>query len=447
MSSRTTKLIAALLGAGLLLGAGAIGVARLDDTTPVTAADAPVIEPGLVAASVGPPAADLDGLIIQLQTRLDAVPGDSVAWSTLGLAYVQQARVTADPSYYPRAEAALDQALTVQPDENFLAEAGRSALASARHEFAQAKSHAEAGLAINEFSAVLWGALSDAELQLGNYDAATNAVDRMIRLSPDTASYSRASYLAELRGEVVLARLLMEDALEAAGQPSDQAFALTIIGNLSFDSGAPGDALTFFNQARRLAPADAAALAGKARAEAALGQHLTAVDHYAELVAVAPEPSFLIEYARLLESLGRTDEAAQQYAVVDSVLALFAANGVELDAAPILDLAERGDPTTALLAAERAVAARPFLAIHDAHAWALYANQRYDEALVAIQRAMSMGTLSAGVAFRSGMIKLALGDELGARADLERALEINPFFDPLDAPTAATTLADLAERS
>lgn len=447
MSSRTNKLFALVLGAGLLFGAGAIGVTRLDDTAPVTAADAPILEPGVVAATVGPPAADLDGLIVQLQTRLDAVPGDSVAWSTLALAYVQQARVTADPSFYPRAEAALDRALTVQPDENFLAEAGRSSLASARHEFVDAKSYAEQGLAINEFSAVLWGALSDAELQLGNYAAATDAVDRMIRLSPDTAAYSRASYLAELRGETTLARSLMDDALEAAGQPSDKAFALTILGNLSFDAGEPGDALTFYNQARSLAPNDAAALAGKARAEAALGQHLTAADHYGELVAIAPEPSVLIEYARLLESLGRPEEAAHQYAVVDSVLALFEANGVELDAAPILHLAERGDPARALSEAERAVAARPFLAVHDAHAWALYANDRLDEALAAIGRAGSTGALSAGVAFRSGMIKLAMGDELGARVDLERALDINPVFDPLDAPTAERTLAELEERA
>ncbi|MFK7917392.1 MAG: tetratricopeptide repeat protein [Ilumatobacter sp.] len=447
MSSHVNKLLAALLFAGLLIGAGAVGVSRISETTPATAAGALVIEPGLVAATTGPPAADLDGLIAQLQTRLDVVPGDSVAWSTLGLAYVQQARVTADPSFYPRADAALDRSVEVQPDDNFLALAGRSALASARHEFGDAKTFAEQGLAVNAFSALLWGALSDAELQLGNYDAATEAVDQMIRLSPDTSSYSRASYLAELRGEIPLARSLMEAALESAGQPSDQAFALTILGNLSFDSGEPGAALTQYNRARSLAPGDVAALAGKARAEAALGQHLTALDHYAELVEVAPEPSFLIEYARLLESLGRGDEAAAQYAVIDSVLAVFDANGVELDAGPLLDLAERGDPVVALAESEQAVRVRPFLAIHDAHAWALYANGRYDDALLAVERAKETGASNARVAFHSGMIKLALGDRAGAREDLERAMEINPFFDPLDAVTVRTTLAELGGAS
>lgn len=444
MNRRLRLIVTAVVVTLAVVVAGAFGVSRISTSDEIeTAADAEVIAPGVVAAAAGPPAATLDGLIEQLQTRLDAVPADHVAWSTLGIAYVQQARVTADPSLYARAQGALDESLAVEPDDNFLAYAGLSSLASARHDFVSAKDFAERGLAINDFNPILYGALSDAELQLGNYDAADAAVQKMLRLSPDASSYSRSSYIAELRGDLIGAEAQMRLALDEAGTPTDRAFALTILGDLAFNAGRPGDALTLYNQAQDAAPQDAAALAGKARAEAALGQTRTALDHYAELVQIAPEPSFLIAYGELLESAGRTDEAEQQYAVVEDVQALFEANGVESDADPVLFLAEHGEPERALREAERAIEVRPFIAMHDAHAWALYANGRYDDALTAIEQAMELGTPDARFHFHAGMIHLALGDEDLAREELETALEINPHFDPLDALVAESTLADL----
>ncbi|WP_420450687.1 tetratricopeptide repeat protein [Ilumatobacter sp.] len=443
--TRSRRLVLGLALALVLGLVAAFGVPRLsDDPVVETAADAQVITPGAVSAVGGPPADTLEGLVEQLRTRLEVVPGDHVAWATLGLAYVQQARVVADPSLYPNAEGALQRSLEESPDDNFLAHAGLSALAAGRHEFVEARRQARLGLEINDFSAILWGALSDAQLQLGEYDAATRSVDRMLELAPaQTSSLSRASYLAELRGDRVLARSLMEQAFDAAGTPTDRAFALTVLGDLRFGSGDPGGALELYNQARDLAPSDATALAGKARAEAALGQIETALDHYRELVEQTPDPSHVVAYAELLESLGRIEEAEEQYAVVDAIQTLFEANGVEPDAAPVLFLADHGEPERALAAAEEAVADRPFLAMHDAHAWALHAVGRHDEALAASQRALELGTPDASFLYHSGRIRIALGDLDGGRADLERALEINPFFDPLDAPAAQAALAGL----
>jgi tetratricopeptide (TPR) repeat protein len=445
--NRRSRTIAAVAGLSVsLVVAGALGTTHLSDSGVDIglAPDAPVIEPASVSASAGPPAADLSTLIEQLQTRLELIPADHVAWSTLGLAYVQQARVSADPSYYSRAEGALQESIAVEPVDNFLALAGMSALAAARHDFATARDLAVAGLDVNGYSALLYGALSDAELQLGDYDAADAAVERMIELAPDTPAFARASYLAELRGDLAGATELMERALADAGSPEDRAFALTILGDLAFNSGDPASALARYNAARAESPGDVAALAGKARAEAALGQIETALDHYAQLVDVAPEPSHLIAYGKLLESVGRTEQAGEQYAVVDSVRLLFEANGVELDADPILHLAERGDPVVALREAELAVQRRPFVAIHDAHAWALHVNGRDAEALDAITRAKALGTPNPRFEFHSGMIKLALGDRDGARRDLQRALDLNPYFDPLDRLVAADALDQLA---
>jgi len=398
MNRRSTFLTGLGLG-GLLLVAGAFGVVRSHGpaTTPVAVA-APGAASGLARIS----GATLDQTITALQDHLKVVSKDYVSWSTLGLAYVQQAKVTVNSDFYPRAEGALTTSLSINTDENFLAYAGLAALANARHDFAAAKTYAQQGLAINSYSDILYGALSDAETQLGEYPEARASVDKMVNLSPDTSSLSRASYTRELQGDTDQARTLMQQALD-----------------------------------------DAPTGAGKAKAEAALGQNLTALDDYAILVARTPEPSYLIEYGELLQSLGRTDEANKQYAVFGTTQQLFEANGVAPDSTPSLFYANHGDPARALENAEKGIATRPFVVMYDAYAWALHSNGRDAEALPAINKAIEPGMKNALFHFHKGMIQASLGDDGNARLELNRALDINPKFSPLDAPIALAALAEL----
>ena len=214
--------------------------------------------------------------------------------------------------------------LDLDDTDNYLAYAGLAALASARHDFANAKSYAERGLEINPYSAILYGALSDAETQLGNYDAAFAAAQRMVTLSPDTASLARASYTWELRGDVGQATALMQRALDDAPTAADRAFALFYLGELAFNNGDPATALDFYNRAQAEPPTDPASLSGKAKAEAALGQPRRRSTTTPSSSVARPEPSYVIEYGELLESLGRIDEAQQQYDVFRATQRLFA---------------------------------------------------------------------------------------------------------------------------
>lgn len=446
---RRTKLILASAGlATAVLVGGAIGVARTEPSAAIdTALAGSSTVPDPAAGMARRSGQSLDQMIEGLQTKLEATPGDYVSWATLGLAYVQQAKVTVNSDFYPKADGALAKSIELDDSENFLAYAGLAALASARHDFASAKVSAERGLEINPYNAILYGALSDAETQLGNYDAAFAAAQRMVDLSPDTASLSRASYTWELRGDVEQATELMQRAFDDAPTPADRAFALFYLGELAFNNGDPASALDYYNRAQAEVPTDPASLFGKAKAEAALGQVETALDHYAELVARAPEPSYVMEYGELLESLGRVDEAQQQYDVFLATQQLFAANGVQPDAVATLFDANHGDPGTALVDARTGIADRPFLAMYDAHAWALHMNGRDDEALVDIEAAMQLGERNALFHYHAGMIRFALGDVDGARTDLTEALSINPSFNPLATPIAVATLADLGAES
>jgi tetratricopeptide (TPR) repeat protein len=440
MKKRSFAIAAASVGIAVaFVVAGSVGVTRGHGETPTKA-----LRDGARSGDVAiAPGASLDGLIASLQSRLKALPSDHVSWATLGLAYVQQAKVAVDPTLYPRADAALAESLKLNADTNYLAYAGLSALASARHDFASAERFAAQGLSINNSSAILHGALSDAQLQLGKYDAAIASVQRMVDLSPDTASLARASYTWELRGNLDEARRLMQRALDDASTSSNRAFALVHLGELAAEHGDANTALTLHRAALAASPDDVSALAGRAKAEAALGQIETALDDYATLVARAPEPSYVIEYARLLEASGRPDLAADQYKVAAATQRLFAANGVEPDVAETLLEADRGDAAKAVANANRGVATRPFLAMYDAQAWALHSAGRFAEARVAIDKARSLGTRNALFEFHAGMIAKAIGDTGGARTALAAALTINPFFDPLYAKQAQATLASI----
>jgi len=441
MIKRSITILALGLGVGAALFIAAnLGATRHDSAD----GPAPVVGASGISGQPRIPAGgSLDDLIASLQARLNAVPEDYDSWASLGLAYVQQAKVTVDSTYYPRADGALARSLEINDTDNFLAYAGLSALASARHEFSEARRLADRGLEINSFSAILYGALSDAELQLGNYDEALAAVQRMVDLSPDMASLSRASYTWELRGNVDEARRLMRRALADAPTAADRAFALVHLGGLSFDEGDANAALGLYLEALDASPTDVSALAGKAKSEAALGQIETALDDYATVVTRAPEPGYIVEYARLLESVGRTDDAVNQYSAFDATQRLFEANGVEADATATLVEVDRGNIDVALTAAERGVANRPFIAMHDAYAWALHAAGRDHDALASIDRAMALGTRNASFHYHAGMISLSLGDIDRAQRELITALDINPAFDPLSADVASRTLASL----
>src|SRR5690606_18160354 len=129
------------------------------------------------------------------------VPGDWVAWAELGLGYVELARVTGDPTSYPRADGAFARSLELRPTGNDGAFAGQAALAAARHDFPAALRAADAAVAVNPFNAPAHGVRFDALVELGRYTEAWQAAQAAVNLRPDVASLARVAYAQELRGE------------------------------------------------------------------------------------------------------------------------------------------------------------------------------------------------------------------------------------------------------
>ncbi|MBW3573791.1 MAG: hypothetical protein KY450_02855, partial [Actinobacteria bacterium] len=123
---------------------------------------------------------------------------------------------------------------------------------------------------INGSNPILLGALADAAIQLGRYEEAFTATQRMVDVRPDTSSLARVSYTWELRGETALARRYMERALEVSPSAAASAFAHHHLGELAFDSGDAAAALRHHDRAVDADPRYRAALQGRAKAHAAL---------------------------------------------------------------------------------------------------------------------------------------------------------------------------------
>ena len=190
--------IAAVLAVGLFLAAAVAVTRRGGEPPPSVTRTAPEAATLLAPGA----AASLEGTISALQARLEADPEDWRSFASLGLAYVQEARVTADPSYYPKADGVLQRSLDLHPQDNFEAMVGMAALAAARHDFEAALGWGERARVLNPYNGSVYGVIGDAQVELGRYDEAFATFQTMVDTRPDLASYARVSYARELQGDV-----------------------------------------------------------------------------------------------------------------------------------------------------------------------------------------------------------------------------------------------------
>ncbi len=415
----------------LAVGAGGLAVAML--LTGV-AALLPVAEPvrppvaarvELREAPVSPVSVARSGEA--LQVRLQRLPKDHLAWARLGSAYVQRARITADPSYYPKAEQALARAAALAPgDPEVLT--GQASLAAGRHEFGLAVRLADQAIDANPYGALAHGIRADALTQLGRYDEAAEAINRMMDLRPGVSSFTRASYDAELRGEAGKAGDLLTYALRDALAPEDVAYCRYYLGELALHSGDADRATREYDAALAAAPDFVPALAGRARALAVSGRLTQAAAEYQAVVNRLPLAQYLVEYGEVLTKLGRDPSA--QWTLLDAQRRLMDAAGVRDDLTWAEFEADHGSAQRSLRHARAEYARNPNLVAADALAWALHKAGRSKEALRYARQATSTGWRNALLHHHRAVIERALGRTGDAERSAALVKEINPRFDP-----------------
>ena len=401
---------------------------------------------GYLADSASRTSASTDAQIKTLQGQLQANPQDWQSYSQLGLAYLQKARETGDPTYYQKTQEALDKGLSFQPDD-YVSISAKGALALARHDFHGALEWGEKAKQINPDRTYAYGVVADAQIELGQYKEAIQTLQTMVDLRPDMSSYSRISYMRELHGDIPGAVEMMQLAVDS-GTPNAEstAWVRTQLANLYFNTGDLDQAEFEYRLTLQNRPKYVYALAGLGRVRAAQGDMDEAIQLLNQAVASMPLPEFVITLGDLYQASDQPEAASQQYQLVAAIEKLYRTNGVDMDMEIALFHADHDqnlEETVAL--ARKAYANRPSIHGADALAWALYKTGAYKEAREYSIEALKLGTQDSLKLFHAGMIALKLGDKAQAGAYLKQALAINPHFSILYADEASRIVEGLQE--
>jgi tetratricopeptide (TPR) repeat protein len=362
---------------------------------------------------------------------------DPSALARTGLDYLQRARETSDSRDYARADLVLRQASAIEPD-NLYALHGLGSLALSRHDFRRALALGRRAQRLSPTTARTYGVIGDALVEVGRYDEAFRAYDRMAALKPGLPAYARVSHARELLGDTRGAVEAMQLAVDAAGaQAEPLAWSRVQLGKLYFSRGRLGLAARECRGALAAFPAYPQALDALARVEAAHGRLGRAIALERQATERAPLPELVGFLGDLYRAQGRPRLARKQYGLVGAIQRLLIANGVKSDLETALfDVDHSLRLDSALVRARRAQRERPSVQADDVLSWALARTGRCGEALRHSKRALRLGTRDAPTFFHRGMIERCLGRHGEARQWFGRALALNPHFSLAWSPVA-----------
>jgi tetratricopeptide (TPR) repeat protein len=360
--------------------------------------------------------------------------------------YIQEARVTAlHHEYFPKAERLLNEALVRDPND-FNAIVTKASMFATLHRFEDAKQLIQRAIQLNPYNAFAYGVLVDAHVELGEYDDAVQACDKMLSIRPDLRSYARASYLRELHGDNHGAKQAMQMAGEA-GVPGQEnrAWAFFNLGKLHLNEGKLDTAEFIFNGILQERPKYAYAMLGLAQVRSAQGRYDEAITLLKEAWQTTPEHIFLEELASVYTATAQNTLAAE---TIDKVLKEFSDHvkeGWNVDKEYAMFCANHNlHLDQALTYARREYERRPNnIEALDTYAWTLFKNGRPADAVSHMQRALRLGTRSAAMKYHAAAIYAAAGNRANARELLQEALAINPYITALYSHDARKLLADL----
>lgn len=349
-------------------------------------------------------------------------------FAILGLAYLQRVRETGDPSFYPKAQRAFEAALRLDARDPY-ATTGLAALAASRHRFDEARTLAERAVAVSPSAAAPYGILGDALVELGRYEEAFAAFDRMVSLKPSATAYARVSYARQLLGNTKGAEEAMKLAVEAAGSAAEPAAWATVhLGDLQLERGRLERAARLYWHALDRLPGYSPALGALARVEFLRGNYRAAAELYRDALAQAPLPEFAVGLGDTYAALGHVDAAEAAWKRSEKLERAFARYGGRNDLETALfDLNHDRNLRSALERARTGQRERPSVEGEHVLAWALYRNGRCVEARRHSVRALRLGTKDIDAMLHRSLIERCLGHEKAAAEFRQKALAINPY--------------------
>jgi tetratricopeptide (TPR) repeat protein len=349
---------------------------------------------------------ELNRTIQTLERRTKTDPADSASAIKLADAWLRQARVTGNAGLAWRAESVL-AAVLKSDSSSYEARRMLATVYLSEHRFRDAIREAEQCQKARTNDPYVLGVLGDGHLELGEYDPAFAAFTRMMALRPNAASYARASYALELRGNLHGALQLMQMAADATAAQDAESLAwhYAQLGHLNLELGRLNEARRQYAHADFAFPGHPFATEGLARVAAASGNDAEALRLVQTMLATAPTPAAAAMAGDLLAASGRRDEAEREYRLAEAAWQTDVPEPARL-AKFLADHRRRVDDAVRI--AEAAAAERHDIFTLDALAWAYFQTGQYDKAEAASKQARRTGSRDHDILAHAAAIERAL---------------------------------------
>ena len=401
-----------------------------------------------------------DGRIEAAETRIEAerpetaeiaagllavekAPNEALTYVQLALAYIKHARATGDASLNAKAAAAVKKGFEASPDDLFLKKI-EATLQLSTHRFADALVAGKALVGKYPQDSYGYGIIADAYIELGDYEAAVRAAQRMVDLKPNAVSYARVGQLRSLHGDMAGAIEMYTTAARTA-DPLDkefQSYCLVRLASEHLKYGKYAQAEKILDEALVNFPGYHMALSAKASARAAQKDLDAAIAILTEATNRVANVENVILLGDLYAKRGELNKAEEQYA---------RAENIELSAGDIYD--QQGlallwsdrdkNLDQALEIVERDAAFRSDIFTLEALARTLLKKGRLVEAKAAIEKANRLNSKDCHILYYAGIIESSLGNKKRAAQYFNEALQISPEFDVMAADDARARLASL----
>lgn len=374
-----------------------------------------------------------DKFITTLQEQLVSYPDNSNLLTKLGAAYIQKARESNEPEFYSLAENVLNRAIEREP-ENSLAIAELGSVYLSRHNFNEALELGNKALSLNPYSAYTYGVIVDAQIELGMYEEAIQSVQKMVDARPDLSSFSRVSYMRELKGDTQGAIEAMKSAI-TAGSPiaENTAWCRVQLGNLFYNKGDVETSEKIFQFIVKDFPDYIHGYGGMAKIKMNKKEYTEAIELYKKALEKHSLPEYLISLGDVYTLTGDKEKADEQYQKVKFINTMFKEKGVDTDLELALFNADHNRNLKESLkdAEETLDNGSKSIKVYHALAWTNYKLGNYEEAAKNIELALRLRTKDPLMYFHAGKIYDKLGDKNKSKEYTEFALKINPYYEAL----------------
>jgi tetratricopeptide (TPR) repeat protein len=381
-----------------------------------------------------------DELIRDYSAALDQHPEDARGYAALGQAFVQKVRETGNTDLYDRADSLFRQALRRDP-ANLAAMIGRGGVANSRHDFAAGLRFARQARRTAPDTLGPLPVLVDSQIELGRYREAARALQQLVDLKPNVASYTRISYWRELHGDIDGAIAAAQRAVSASGEAGEgSAYVYTLLGKLEFARGNFDAARRAYDTALVRFPNYLGAEAELGRLAGAEGRLAESIRLYRDVTRRLPLPESVVLLAETEQAAGHTATARRYFR--DSVRREhhLLESGSQPDADTALLETAAGDRGMAVRYARIAWRHSPSVRSADALGWALTNVGRPREGLRWARRALALGSVDPRLLYHAAVAAERAGQPDHARRWLTTIERMNPRFSPLFGPKAMRLL-------